>query len=71
MVLEWASEEKTLLNIKKIISTVWRMDRRQMYAYYRKMQKRQPEILPGQLGVTFLKKMEWIVDRETVVTARI
>lgn len=71
MALEWVSEEKTLLNIKKIISVVWRMDRRHMYAYYRKMQKRQSEILPGQLGVAFLKKMEWIVDREAIVTARI
>lgn len=71
MVLEWESEEKTLLNIKKIISIVWRMDRQQMYSYYRRMQKRQPEILQGQLGIVFLKKLKWIVDRENDVAAKI
>ena len=47
MVLDWKAEEKTLLNMKKIIVSVWRMNRQQLYSYCRRMQKKQPEILPG------------------------
>ena len=65
MVLEWKEEEKTLLNMKKIIAAVWRMNRQQLYAYYRRMQKKQPEILPGQIGIVFLKKLKHIADGDT------
>ena len=33
MVLDWKAEEKTLLNMKKIIAFVWRMNRQQLYSY--------------------------------------
>ncbi len=36
-----------------------------MYAYYRRMQKKQPEILPGQIGIVFLKKLKHIADGDT------
>lgn len=71
MVLEWTAEEKTLLNMEKIIAAVWRMNRQQMYAYYRRMQKKQPEILPGQIGIVFLKKLKRIADGDTDAAAKV
>lgn len=39
MTVRWTEEEKTLLNMKKIIAAVWRMNSEQMRFYCRKLQK--------------------------------
>ena len=71
MVLDWTAEEKTLLNMRKIIAAVWRMNRQQLYSYHRRMQKKQPEILPGQIGIVFLKKLKRIADGDTDAAAKV
>lgn len=70
MAAEWMEEEKTLLNIKKLIASVWRMSHQQMRFYCRKLQKNRSKILPGQLGNAFLKKLEWILEQETGAAAK-
>lgn len=71
MTVRWTEEEKTLLNMKKIIAAVWRMNSEQMRFYCRKLQKKQLGILPGRLGSVFLKKLEWISVQETGQAAKI
>lgn len=60
MVLEWALEEKNLLNMKKIIATAWRMNGQQLHVYCRKLRKNQEKILPGRIGGAFVEKLERI-----------
>lgn len=62
MVPEWTQEEKTLLNIKKIIAGSWRMNRKQLQAYCRKLDRNRERMLPGQTGSAFIEKLEWIAD---------
>ena len=62
MVQEWTQEEKTLLNIKKIIAGSWRMNRKQLQAYCRKLDRNRERMLPGQAGSAFIEKLEWIAD---------
>ena len=71
MVLDWTAEEKTLLNMKKIIASVWRMNRQQLYSCCRRMQKKQPEILPGQTGIVFLKILKRIADGDMNAAAKV
>lgn len=71
MVLDWTAEEKTLLNMKKIIASVWRMNRQQLYSYCRRMQKKQPEILPGQIGIVFLKKLKRTADGDMNAASKV
>ena len=60
MVLEWTLEEKTLLNMKKIIAAAWRMNGQQLHVYCEKQKKNRERILPGQTGSAFIEKLEWI-----------
>lgn len=60
MVLEWTLEEKTLLNMKKIIAAAWRMNGQQLHVYCEKLKKNRERILPGQTGSAFIEKLEWI-----------
>lgn len=58
--LEWTTEEKVLMDIKKIIAAAWRMNSQQLHTYYKKLCKKCPEILPGYLGRAFLQKLDEI-----------
>lgn len=58
--LQWTTEEKVLLNIKKIIAVTWRMNSQQLHAYYKKLRRKCPEILPGYLGRAFLQMLDEI-----------
>lgn len=60
MVFDWTLEEKTLRNIKKIIAVAWRMNGSQLSVYCAKLKKNRESILAGQIGSTFIDKMEWI-----------
>lgn len=60
MAPDWTQEEKTLLNIKKIIARSWRMNRQQLQVYCRKLERNRDRILPGQTGSAFIEKLEWI-----------
>lgn len=70
MVLDWTSEEKTLVNIKKIIAAVWRMNSRQMKSYCQKLQKNQSKILPGRLGSTFFELLRQVSESDTSAAAK-
>ena len=70
MVLDWTSEEKTLVNIKKIIAAVWRMNSRQMKSYCQKLQKNQSKILPGRLGSTFFELLRQVSEADTSAAAK-
>lgn len=71
MVLDWTSEEKTLVNIKKIIAAVWRMNSRQMKSYCQKLQKNQSKILPGRLGSTFFELLRQVSDADTSAATKL
>lgn len=71
MILDWKTEENTLLNIKKIIAAAWRMNEPQLCAYYKKLQKNQSRLLQGRLGNSFLQKMNWLTKQEAHTTAKI
>lgn len=58
--LQWTTEEEVLMDIKKIIAVAWRMNSQQLHAYYKKLRKKCPEILPGYLGRAFLQKLDEI-----------
>lgn len=60
MVPEWTQEEKTLLNIKKIIAESWRMNSQQLQTYCGKLDRNRERILPGQTGSAFIEKLKWI-----------
>lgn len=60
MILEWTLEEKTLWNMKKVIAAAWRMNGQQLHVYCGKLKKNRERILPGQIGSTFIEKLEWI-----------
>lgn len=60
MVPDWTQEEKTLLNIKKIIAATWRMNRQQLQVYCGKLKRNRERILPGETGSAFIEKLEWI-----------
>lgn len=63
MVPEWTQEEKTLLNMKKIIAASWRMNSQQLQVYCRKLKRNRERILPGEIGSAFIEKLEWISVR--------
>lgn len=71
MVLEWAREEKTLLNMKKIIAVTWRMNRRQLHVYCGKLRKNREKILPGRIGSAFIEKLERISGNGTELGIKI
>lgn len=52
--LDWKTEEKVLLDIKRIIAVVWRMNQEQLSHYYKKLQKNADAALPGRIGHAFL-----------------
>lgn len=70
MELNWTAEEKALMNIKKIITVSQHLDGRQLWLLYVKLQKKQTEILPGQIGMVFLKKLKWISAREKEIAVK-
>lgn len=69
--LQWTSEEKVLLDIKKIIAIAWRMNSQQLHSYYKKLRKRHPEILPGHFGRAFLQKLDEISMLEPEVRTKL
>ncbi len=71
MALDWTAEEKTLLNMEKIIAAVWRMNSQQLHTYCSRMQKKQSEMLPGQIGIAFLKKLKRIADGDMDGAAKV
>lgn len=62
--MDWIQEEKTLLNMKKIITLVWRMDSRQLHPYYIRLQQNQAKILPGRIGDAFIKNLAQLSSGE-------
>ena len=62
MVLKWTIEEKTLLNMKKVIAKAWRMNSQQLCSYCANLRKSRTEILPGQLGKKFLEQLDLVSD---------
>ncbi len=56
--LDWKTEEKVLLEIKKLIAVVWRMHPEQLSRYHQKLQKTADTALPGKIGRAFLDILE-------------
>lgn len=52
--LDWKTEENVLLDIKKIIAVVWRMNPEQLSCYHKKLQENAQAALPGRIGSAFL-----------------
>lgn len=68
--LQWTTEEKVLLDIKKIISIVRRMNSQQLHSCSVKLNKQFPEKLSGQLGRVFLKRLNGISFQEAEATTK-
>lgn len=65
MVLNWAEEEKALLNIEKVIACSWCMNSRQLNECCNNLHKQDQKILPGKLGSAFLALLDQVSARET------
>lgn len=69
--LQWTTEEKVLLNIKKVISIAKRMNSQQLHLCCKKVNEQYPEILSGRLGSAFRKKLNDISFLEPEITTEI
>lgn len=62
--LQWAAEEKVLLEIHKVIADAWRMNSRQLSSYCKNLRIMQPEMMPGCIGSGFLDILDEIREME-------
>ncbi len=62
--LQWAAEEKVLLEIHKVIADAWRMNSRQLSSYCKNLRMMQPEMMPGCIGSGFLDILDEIREME-------
>ena len=68
MALQWMMEENTLSNIKKGISSGWRMNGQQLYEYSRKLQRAREKLFPGELGSVFVEAVSQLADGRSEIS---